>query len=87
MLQIHVLQQYMTVNCMWGKLQNLMMKIENTIFPSWMVLRNHSDGPKRITEGGILWSIDNPVTHRKTRNIFIFSAKDLEKVQDMFDEI
>jgi hypothetical protein len=41
----------------------------------------------RITEGGILCSLDNPVTHRKMCNIFIFSTKDLEKVQDMFDEI
>jgi hypothetical protein len=32
-------------------------------------------------------SLDNPVKHRKTRNMFKFSAKDLEKVQDMFDEI
>ena len=31
--------------------------------------------------------LDNPVKHRKTRNILKFSAKDLEKVQDMFDEI
>jgi len=30
---------------------------------------------------------DNPVKHRKTRNMFKFSAKDLEKVQNMFDEI
>jgi len=43
--------------------------------------------PKRITEGCILCSLDNPVKHRKTRNMFRFSAKDLEKVQDMFDEI
>ena len=57
-----------------------MMKIENTIFPSWMVLRNHSDGPKRITEGGILCPLDNPVKHRK-RNMVKFSAKDLEKVK------
>ena len=64
-----------------------MMKIENTIFPSWMVLGIHSDGPKRITEGGILCSLDNPVKHRKTRNMFKFSAKDLEKVQYMLDEI
>ena len=63
-----------------------MMKIENTIFPSWMVLGIHSDGSKRITEGGILCSLDNPVTHRKMCNIFIFSTKDLEKVQDMFDD-
>ena len=52
-----------------------------------MVLENNSDGPKRTTEGGILCSLDNPVKHRKTRNMFKFSAKDLEKVQDMFDEI
>ena len=52
-----------------------------------MVLGNNSDGPKRTTEGGILCSLDNPVTHRKMCNIFIFSTKDLEKVQDMFDEI
>ena len=49
--------------------------------------RNHSDGPKRITEGGILCLLDNSVKHRKTRNTFKFSAKDLEKVQDMFVEI
>ncbi len=64
-----------------------MMKIENTICPSWMVLGNHSNGPKRITEGGILCSLDNSVKYRKTRNMFKFSAKDLQKVQDMFDEI
>ena len=64
-----------------------MMKIENTIFPSWMVLGNHSDGPKRITEGGILCSLDIPVKHRKTGNMFKFSANDLEKVQAMFDQI
>ena len=64
-----------------------MMKIENTIFPSWMVIGNNSNDPKRITEGGILCSLDNPVKHRKTRNMFKFSAKDLEKVQDMLDEI
>jgi hypothetical protein len=52
-----------------------------------MVLGNHSDCPKRTTEGGILCSLDNPVKHRNTRNMFKFSAKDLEKVQDMFDEI
>ena len=64
-----------------------MIKIENTIFPSWMVIGNNSNDPKRITEGGILCSLDNPVKHRKTRNMFKFSAKDLEKVQDMLDEI
>jgi len=53
----------------------------------WMVLGNHSDGPKRISEGGILCSLDNPVKHRKMCNMFKFSAKDLEKVQNMFDEI
>ena len=63
------------------------MKIENTIFPSWMVLGIHSDGSKRITEGGILCSLDNPVKHRKTRNMFKFSAKDLEKVQDNYSTI
>ena len=64
-----------------------MMNIENTICPSWLILRNHSDGPKRITDGGILCSLDNPVKHRKTRNMFKFSAKDLEKDQDMSDVI
>ena len=52
-----------------------------------MVLGNHSDGPKRITEGVILCSLDNPIKRRKTRNIFKFSAKDLESVQDMFKGI
>ena len=61
-----------------------MMKIENTIFPSWMVLGNHLNG---IMEGDILCSLDNHVKLRKTRNMFKFSVKDLEKVQDMFDEI
>jgi hypothetical protein len=52
-----------------------------------MVLGDHSDGMKRTTEGGILCSLDNLVKHRKTRNMFKFSAKDLEKVQDIFGEI
>ena len=52
---------------------------------SMIVLGNHSDGPKRSTEGDILCSLDNPVKLRKTRNMFNFSAKDLKKVQYMFD--
>ena len=71
-----------------------MMKIENTIFPSW----NHisfMDGSRKSfrwpeKDHGRRYSVctqDNPVKHRKTCNMFKFSAKDLEKVQDMFDEI
>ena len=42
----------MTVTGMWGKLQNLMITIKNTIFPSWLALGNHSDGSKRETNFG-----------------------------------
>ena len=74
----------MTVNCMcvWGGI----IEFDDEDREYHISFLEGSKKSFRITEGGILCSLDNPFTHRKTRNIFIFSTKDLEKVQDMFDD-
>ena len=72
MLQIHVLQQYMTVNGMWGEIIEFDDEDLEYHISFVEIIQMARKGPPK--EPGILCSVDNPVKHRKTRNMFKFSA-------------
>jgi len=83
MLQIRVLQQYMS---QWyvGKIIEFDDEDREYHISFMDGSRKSSRWPEK-DHGGRYYVFT--FKHRKTRNMFKFLAKDLEKFQDMFDEI